>query len=111
MKKLILFFSLIFSYSLHSQSYNLDHNFNSKPFDRTWEVTMNIIENQVFFNWEKDIVTSIVIKSTDDNIFFPKIDAYMTSQLTLNNLNSGNYKIIFLDDCNAIMDEKQFQIK
>lgn len=110
MKNTILFLLTLISFNSLSQKYNIDYNFNSREFDRTWKVNMTVIENQVFFNWEKDIITSIVIKSTDDN-FFPKIDAYMTSQLTLNNLNTGNYKVIFLDDCNAIMDIKEIEIK
>lgn len=112
MKNILLLLLILISFNSLSQSYNSDYNFNSKPFDRTWKVNIIILENQVIFSWEKDIITSIFIKSTDnDDMFFPKIDAFMTSQLVLNSLSKGKYKVIFLDDCNAIMDEKEFEIK
>lgn len=111
MKNILLLFLILISFNSLSQSYNLDYNFNSKPFDKTWKVNMTIIDNQIIFNWEKDIITSIFIKSTDDNLFFPKINAFMTSQLVLNSLSKGEYKVIFLDDCNAVMDEKEFEVK
>jgi len=109
----ILFTSLIVLIStvIFSQyRYNNDYDYNN-GIEKTWKISTKIINDQVIFNWEKDIVTSIIIKSLDGESFFPKVDAFMTSQLTLNSLNKGKYEVIFLDDCNAIMDKKEFEIK
>jgi hypothetical protein len=109
MKKILLLLILFTSFNLLSQKYNLDYNHNMNILDRTWLIDTKIIENTVIFNWEKDIVTYILIKSND--LVFPKVDAFMTSQLTLNSLNIGKYEVIFLDDCNAILCTKEFEIK
>jgi len=111
MKKIILSLFIINSINCISQRYNLDYNKNSFPYDKTWSIQSKIINNQVFFEWEKAIVTSIIIKSFDNDLYFPKVDVFMISQLTLQDLVKGKYEVIFLDDCNAIMDKKEFEIK
>lgn len=109
MKKILLILTLFTSFNLLSQKYNMDYNYNS--IDRVWSIDTKIIDNTVVFNWEKDIVTYIHIKSSDNELVFPKVDAFMTSQLTLNSLNIGKYEVLFLDDCSAIMYTKEFEIK
>lgn len=100
------------SFNLLSQRYNMDYSFSSNILsNKVWVIDAKVIEGQIIFNWEKDIVTWITIQSIDSDFFFPKIDAYMTSQLVLNSLSKGSYKVQFLDDCNAIMDIKEFEIK
>lgn len=109
MKNTLLLLLILISFNSLSQKYNMDYDRNS--IGGTWVINFKIIDNQVIFSWEKDIVTSIVIKSLDSELFFPKIDAFMESQLVLNSLSKGIYKVIFLDDCNEIMNEKKFDIK
>lgn len=110
MKILLTSLTLIISITIFSQyRYNNDYDYNK--FEKTWQISTKIVNDQVIFNWEEDIVTSIIIKSLDNEFFFPKVDAFMTSQLTLNSLTKGKYEVIFLDDCNAIMDKKEFEIK
>jgi hypothetical protein len=111
MKNILLLFTTLISFNLMSQRYNLDYDYNMKESGKTWVINTEIVGNQVIFNWEKDIVTSITIKSLDNDIFFPRIDAFMNSQLVLNSLAKGRYKLQFLDDCNAIMDIKEIEIK
>lgn len=100
MKKIIILFTLILSNTIYSQSFN-----------RSSQIKQETTTSQIIFYWDKDVVSSIVIKSLDDDFTFPKIDAFLTTQLTLNSLSSGNYEVIFLDNCSAIIDIKQFEIK
>ncbi len=111
MKTLFTTLILLTSISIYSQyKYNNDYDYNSIS-DQTWKISTTTTNQQVSFSWEKDIVSYIEIKSLDNEFYLPKIDAFMTSQLTLNQLAKGRYEVIFLDDCDAIMDIKKFEIK
>lgn len=89
----------------------MDYDYNMTNYGKTWIINTKIIGEQIIFNWEKDIVTWVTIQSLEEDEFFPRIDAFMTSQLVLNNLSKGKYKIQFLDDCSAIMDIKEIEVK
>ncbi len=111
MKTLFTSLILLTSSVIYSQyKYNNDYDYNS-TIEQTWQISTTFTNQQISFSWEKDVVTSIIIKSLDNEFYLPKIDAFMTSQLTLNQLSSGRYEVIFLDDCDAIMYTKKFEIK
>lgn len=111
MKNIITLLFLTPSLTLFSQSWNSDYNLNQSDFDNTWSVDLKVSENEATFNWEKDVVTTIVVTSESPNPVQFEVDAFMTSELHLNSLQPGTYKVMFLDDCRAIMTKKEFTIK
>jgi len=110
-KSIITLLVLTVSLTLFSQSWNIDYNLNQSDFDNTWSVNLKVSENVATFNWEKDEVSTIVVMSESVNSFQFEVDAFMTSELHLNSLQPGTYKVMFLDDCRAIMSKKEFTIK
>lgn len=111
MKNIITLLFLTLSLTLFSQSWNSDYNLDQSDFDNTWSVNLKVSENVATFNWEKDVVTTIVVTSESPNSVQFEVDAFMTSELHLNSLQPGTYKVMFLDDCRAIMTKKEFTIK
>ena len=111
MKSIITLLVLTVSLTLFSQSWNIDYNLNQSDFDNNWSVNLKVSENVATSNWEKDEVLTIVVMSESVNSFQFEVDAFMTSELHLNSLQPGTYKVMFLDDCRAIMTKKEFTIK